>query len=135
VADAVLDALVVAKLEVQARQFDRRAPVAAVQRFGVAIADGRGDRGFIHERDENHQPAAQQGACLDEEFGGEGRVVAVADKGIAILAVDRQCHSAVDLVAMADFQPQAGLGTARRSRLSFLRLSAVKPARKSSKSL
>ena len=54
-ADAVLDALVVASLEVQAVEVGAAAPVAAVERRAAAKADRRGDRRALMAREHDEQ--------------------------------------------------------------------------------
>jgi hypothetical protein len=86
-------------------------------------------------RQETPPCPAQSPRDLGKELGGKGRVVAIAEEGIAVLAVDRLPERGVDVVTMACFQAQAGLGHGTALALELLALVAeVKPARKSSKS-
>jgi hypothetical protein len=73
VADAVLDALVITKFEVQAGCFDFRAPMTAVKGFGVAIADGRCHRSIALEGEKDHHlPAQRRATCGKNSTGKAG---------------------------------------------------------------
>ncbi len=90
VVDRVFDAGVVAQLEMQAGAVDVGAPVAAVERRVIAVADRRGDRLFASEGAEHHHPPAQRGADAAKELGGERGHAAEPLEGAAVMAVNGQ---------------------------------------------
>ncbi len=133
VLDAVFDALVVAGLEMQAVVVAAGAPVAAVQRILAHEEDRERDRRPALAGDLQHHSLRHPLAHHLEELQIEVGLVAVPIEGIGIELVHRPPQRIVHLAAQASIEFDARLRTRRRSRFAFLRFSAVKVARKSSK--
>src|SRR5690606_27409828 len=74
---AVLDALVVAGLEVQARKLQVRAPVAPVQDVGAAHAHRPGDRLAVQLGQYDYQGTRHRRGQVLQELQGQRRRVAV----------------------------------------------------------
>ena len=94
----------------QSGAVDVGAPVAAVEGGIVAVANRRGDRALRLPGEEDDHAPAERGAGAREEVGREGRMVAVAQEGIAVVAVDVAPERGIDVVTVACLDLQPGLG-------------------------
>ncbi len=127
-ADAVVDALVVAGLEVQAVEVSAAAPVAAVQRRAAAKADRRGDR-----RRPGGARARRAGcsgivaATAREEVAVQVRLAAAPPKRSRIELEDRVPVGRCRLVAAQVLEHDAGFGDSPPLAFGFLALVGAEP--------
>ena len=110
VRDRVLDALLVAGLEVQARQVFQRAPVAAVQTLAVLHAERARGGLTVAVGDDQHDVVGHGLAQLREEGGVEMRLAAVPRVGVGIASVEKGPVGVGAVAALdpAEAHPQAG---------------------------
>ncbi|MCW0424999.1 hypothetical protein NB713_002942 [Xanthomonas sacchari] len=106
-AQAVLDALVVAGLEVQAGQ-GLAAPVPAVQGVAAAQAERTGHRRAVMHGQEDQQVARHRARKMREEVQGQRRRIAVVVEGAQIEAVHRLQVGGAGLVAVQHAEADAG---------------------------
>src|SRR5690606_20919828 len=97
---AVLDALVVAGLEMQAREGDVAAPVAPVERVAAAQAERSGHRLPVQICKYHQYVARHCSRKISNELPGQRRRVAVLEEGLQVEAVDRVQLGRAGLVAV-----------------------------------
>src|SRR5690606_22882403 len=87
-ADAMLDALVIARLEMQAVKIGEAAPVAAVERAAALEADRRGDRRRPMTRDDDEHVLRHRARDFGEEGPVQIRTAAVQQERARVKAED-----------------------------------------------
>src|SRR5690242_5325553 len=99
VLDAVLDALVIARLEVQAVILRRRTPVAPEQRIVALEEDRRRDgRARIH-RHFDHQGIGERARDLGEKLLRQIRLMAMTQEGVAMKSIDAIEYAAIQIAS------------------------------------
>ncbi len=107
-AQAVFDALVVAGLEMQARQVLAAAPVAPVQGVAAAQAQRTGDGFAVAFGQEQHQLAWQGPGQMVEELAGQRGRIAVVVEGLQVEAEHGVQLGVIGIAAMDGPEGHAG---------------------------
>jgi hypothetical protein len=121
--DAVLDALVVAGLEVQAVMVRGRAPVASVEGVLAAQEYRAGDRLAVAvDRELDHERLGQGGSEPPEEVQGEVGWVAAQREGARVQGIDHREPRRIEVRARQFEEAQARLTDAAALAAGFLAL-------------
>ncbi len=108
--DAELDALVVARFEMQAVVFVRRAPVTAKQRIGRPKENGRRNRHASTHGELDHDRIAQRASRFAEELSGKIWLMPVSQKRITMERVHDIERLLVEIASEEGLEPDACLG-------------------------
>src|SRR5262245_38214798 len=121
-ANAVVDALVVAGLEVETMEVGAAAPVAAVERRAAAEADRHGDRHAVVSCQHDEQVLRHRRRDRSKELAVQVRLAAAAPKRARVELEDCVPVGRRRLVAAQVLEHDAGLGNAPSLALGFLAL-------------
>src|SRR5262245_63924023 len=121
-ANAVVDALVVAGLEVEAVEVGAAAPVAAVERRAAAEADCRSDRHTVVARKHDDQVVRHRRRDRGKELPIQVRLAAAAPKRARVELEDRFPIGRCRLAAAQVLEHDAGFSNAPALALGFLAL-------------
>ena len=125
--DAVIDALVVAGLEVEAVVVGQTPPVTAVQRVVAAKTDGRGNGPPAEARKHDHHALRHGARDLGEEFAIEVGRPAAAQKRVRVVLVNRVPVLVAGLIAPEVLECDIGFGDAPSLAAHLLPLHRCKP--------
>src|SRR5690606_23755407 len=109
-ANAVLDALVIARLEMQAMKIGKTPPVAAEERAAASKADGRRDRDPAMTGDDDDEALGHRARDLGEELAVQIRRPAAPEERASVEIEHRVPVGGRQLVAARMLEADTGLG-------------------------